>query len=230
MPNVGIIIQFPMRKRMAEWQGFYSRAQVSRLAGIPRRTLYDWKARGIIAPSVHVLSADLLADDGYSYADLAIIKLMRGLRNRQLNLRSVAGALRHLYDRFGPPTSTGWKNAHVFVVGKEVFAQKPDEWETTAATQYGQKAETRVLGELFEEEAAILIPKEFRAYVEINLDVMDGQPVIRNTRVLTSTVAMMYEEGTSLAELTELYAPVPRIPIQNAIDFERALDKVLTPA
>ena len=33
---------------MGAWQGFYSTAQVSRLAGVPKRTLYHWKARGII--------------------------------------------------------------------------------------------------------------------------------------------------------------------------------------
>ena len=88
----------------------------------------------------------------------------------------------------------------------------------------------RVLGELFEEEAAILIPRAFSAYVEINLDVMDGQPVIRDTRVLTSTVAMMYEEGVSLGELAELYTPIPRIQIRKAVEFEESLDEVLAPA
>lgn len=155
---------------------------------------------------------------------------MRGLRSRQLNLRSVAVALRHLYSRFGPLTGTGWANAHVFVVGEDAFAQKPDEWETTAATQYGQKAEMRVLGELFEEEAAFLITRAFSAYVEINLNVMDGQPVLRDTRVLTSTVSMMYQEGASLSELAELYTPIPRIHIRKAIEFEESLDKVLAPA
>ena len=97
---------------MSEWHGFYSTAQISRLAGIPRRTLYDWRARGIIAPSVQVIGFGGLQEEGYSYADLAIIKLMRGLRNKQLNLRSVARTLRHLHARFGPPTSPGWQRAH----------------------------------------------------------------------------------------------------------------------
>lgn len=206
-----------------EWQGFYSTAQVSRLAGVPRTTLYDWKSKGIIAPSVQILEAGLVVDEGYSYADLAIIKLMRAIRNKQLNLRSVAISLRHLYERLGARTSEGWEDAHVYIIGKDVYAQKPDEWDTTLATRGGQRLETRIAGELFEEDASILIPRAYSAYVEIDPNVMSGQPVIRTTRVPTSTIAMMYDEGTSLSELAELYAPIPRKTIQKAIEYEQAL-------
>ena len=218
-------------RHTGNWEGFYSTAQVSRLAGIPRRTLYDWKKRGIIAPSIQVIdAAGMVVDEGYSYADLAIIKLMRGLRARRLNLKSVAITLRHLYERFGPPTSVGWTSSHVYIVGKEVFAQRPDEWDTTVATGYGQRAEMRVLGELFEEEAAILIPKDFDTYIEINLNVMGGQPVIRDTRILTSTIAMMFEQGVSLSELENLYEPIPREMIDKAIKYETSLDNALIAA
>ena len=215
----------------AVWEGFYSTAQVSRLAGIPRRTLYDWRTRGIIAPTVQLIDdTGMLVDEGYSYTDLAIMKLMRGLRTRRLNLKSVATALRHLYERFGPPTRAGWADSHVYVVGKDVFAQRPDEWDTTVATGHGQRAEMRVLGQLFEEEAAILIPKDFTAYVEIDLNVMGGQPVIQNTRILTSTIAVMFEQGVPLSELEILYEPIPRETIKKAIEYEKALDKALIAA
>ncbi len=224
---MAVVIPFPRVAPMTEWQGFYSTSQISRLSGVPKRTLYDWKARGVIAPSVHLIEAGLVVDDGYSYADLAIIKLMRALRNRQLNLGSVAKALRHLYDRLGPPTSQGWQNAHVYIIDKEVFAQKPDEWDSTVATRGGQKAMSRVIGDLFEEEAAILIPEDYAAYVEIDLNVMSGQPVIRNTRVPTSTIVDMYHEGVSIGELEILYEPIPKETIEKAIDFEEDLDQAL---
>ena len=54
---------------MADWQGFYSIAQVARLAQIPRRTLYDWRERGIIEPSLEVVADDEIVEYGYSYAD-----------------------------------------------------------------------------------------------------------------------------------------------------------------
>ena len=210
---------------MAEWQGFYSTAQVSRLAGVPKRTLYHWKVRGIITPSIQIVGAGGQRDEGYSYADLAIAKLLRGLRNKQLNLRSIARTLRHLCERFGPPTSPGWESTHVFVFDRVVYSQKPDEWETTVATQYGQKAMEPLVGNLFEEEASLLVPKDFAAFVEINPDIMQGIPVIRNTRIPTSVVSMMAEQGTALDELEVLYAPTPRISLERAIDFERILDE-----
>jgi len=211
----------------AEWQGFYSTRQVSRLARIPLRTLYDWKARGVIAPSVRVIDTNGGTEEGYSYADLAIIKLLRALRVKQLNLRSIVVALRHLYDRFGAPDAPSWINTHVYILGKNVFAQKPDDWDTTLATKYGQKAEMRVLGELFEEEAALLVPKAFSEYVEINLDVMEGQPVIRNTRIPTFMIAMMSEQGTQVDELAELYSPVSVRAIEGALAFEKSLNEAL---
>ena len=208
-----------------QWQGFYSTTQVSRLAGVPKSTLYDWKARGIIAPSVRVIGPAGPEEEGYSYADLAIIKLMRGLRNKQLNLRSVARTLRHLYERFGAPTSPQWQNAHVYILGKETFAQKPDVWDTTVGTRGGQKIMTPLFGELFEEEAALLVPKSFADYVEIDPNVMEGMPVIKGTRVPTSVVAMLVDQGVDLAELTDLYPRISRVKLQKANEFERSLDE-----
>lgn len=210
-----------------DWQGFYSDRQVSRLAHIPLRTLYRWKAKGIINPSVRVIDSNGKSEDGYSYADLAIIKLLRALKVKRLNLRSIVGALRHLYDRFGLPNSEGWQQAHVYIVGKKVFAQKPDNWEYTLASKHGQKAEMRVLGELFEEDGSVIVPESFSQYVEINLDVMEGLPVVRETRVPTYVLEMMSKQGNSIDTLAELYAPIPAETIQKAIDFEQSLDEAL---
>ena len=215
---------------MTGWEGFYSTTQVSRLAGIPRRTLYDWKKRGIVTPSVQFIDGEQVVDEGYSFADLAIIKLMRGLRTKRLNLRSVVAALRHLYERFGPPTREGWTDTHVYIVGKDVYAQGQDEWDTTVANKHGQRAETLVLGGLCEEEAAILIPKGFELYVEIDPNVMGGQPVVKGTRILTSTIAMMSDQGASLSELENLYDPIPRQTIDKSIQYEKTLDEALIAA
>ena len=82
-----------------------------------------------------------------------------------------------------------------------------------------------LVGDLFEEEASLLVPRDFAAFVEINPDIMQGMPVIRNTRIPTSVVSMMAEQGTDLDELEVLYAPTPRISLERAIDFERILDE-----
>jgi len=221
---------------MCEWQGFYPTSQVSRLARIPRSTLYEWRERGIIAPSVTVLNEhDDVVDLGYSYADLTIIKIMRALREDRLDLKSVHIALRHLFERLGPP-SQGWANAHVYIIGNKVYAEKPDEWDVTAATQFGQKAERRLFGEMFEElreleePGAILIPKPFRPFVQINPAIMGGEPVVRKTRVPTFILATLRKRGKSLAELAELYRPIAKDVIAKAIEYERFLDSAMAQA
>lgn len=209
----------------AGWEGFYSTTQVSRLAGIPKSTLYAWKKKKIIQPTVQFFnSGNKLVDEGYSYADLAIIKLLKGLRNKQLNLRALTITLRHFFDRFGYFDNPEWEQAHIYILDKEVYAQRPDAWETTVATRHGQKLMMR-FAELFEEEAGILIPKEFDNYVEINPYIMDGQPVVRDTRVPTGTLAMMHGQGASFTELADLYAPIPKKTIQKAIEYEQSLDR-----
>ncbi len=215
---------------MTEWQGFYSTPQVSRLARVPVSTLYSWKKRGVIAPSVEVVDKDgYVVDEGYSYADLTIIKIMRALREDRLDLTSVGIALRHMYERLGPPNE-GWSDASVFIVGRKIFAERSDEWRTTSATGFGQKVDTRLFGELFptlreqEEEGSILVPRDYTAYVEIDPRVMGGQPVVRNTRIPTSMFPILLAKGKSIEDLTRLYHPLSRSIIEKIVEFEKYLD------
>ena len=214
---------------MVDWQGFYSTPQVARLAQVPLSTLYDWKARKIITPSMRVMDGNNQVLDGYSYADLTIIKILRALREDKLDLRHAGIALRHLWDRLGQP-SHGWADAQVFIVGSRIYAIKEDEWETTVATQFGQKIETRFFGDLVdilqetEEEGSLLIPKDYRAYVEIDPTIMGGQPVVYGTRVPTSILGMLRKQGRTVTELAKLYFPIPRKTIAKAIEYESFLD------
>ena len=215
---------------MTDWQGFYSTPQVSRLARIPLSTLYNWKQRGVIAPSVEVVDKDgRVVEEGYSYADLTIVKIMRALREDRLNLTSVGVALRHMYERLGPP-SEGWSDASVYVVGNKVFAEKSDEWQTTSATGFGQRVATRLFGDLFpllreqEEEGSILVPPDYTRYVEIDPGVMGGQPVVRDTRIPTSLFPTLLAKGKSIEDLVRLYYPIPREAIEKTLEFERYLD------
>jgi len=98
---------------MAEWQGFYTTAQVSRLSGVPVGTLNEWRRRGIIRPSLQLVEAGLVADEGYSYADVTLIRILRALRKRQLDFDSAGKALQHMYECLGLP-SRGWANERVY--------------------------------------------------------------------------------------------------------------------
>ena len=225
--------RFPQaRTYMTKWHGFYSTPQVARLARVPVSTLYNWKKRGIIAPSVELVNVNgQVIEAGYTYANLVIIKIMRALREDRMDLTSVGVALRHMYERLGPP-SEGWSDANVYIVGNKIFAEKPDDWQTTSATGFGQRVDTRVFGDLFpllraqEEEGSILIPRDYTAYVEIDPSIMGGQPVVRNTRVPTSLFPTLLDKGKSIDDLIRLYSPIPRETIEKTVEFEKYLDSV----
>ena len=215
---------------MTKWHGFYSTPQVARLARVPVSTLYSWRKRAIIAPSVELVDENgETVEEGYSYADLTIVRIIRALREDRLDLTSVSVALRHMYERLGPP-SEGWFDANVYIVGNKIFAEKSDDWQTTSATGFGQRVDTRVFGDLFpllreqEEEDSILVPRDYTAYVEIDPSVMGGQPVVRNTRVPTSLFPTLLAKGKSIDDLSRLYYPISRETIEKTVEFEKFLD------
>ena len=220
---------------MSESQGFYSASEVSRLARIPRTTLYYWKAKNILKPSVRILSGDEIVDEGYSYADLTILRLSRAIRDKKLDMRSVCIALRHLIDRFGHP-SQGWTDVHVYIANNHVYAEKLDDWNVTAADKGGQRVETRLFDDVFDilremdEGGDILLPRGFSQCISIQPSVMGGAPVIKNTRIPTASVATKFQKGASIDRLVDLYQPIPRQCIERAIEYEEYLNSPIATA
>ena len=211
------------------FQGFYSVSQVSRLARIPRGTLHSWKTRGIFQPSVQILVNGEVVDEGYSYADLTIVRLSRAIRDKKLNMRSVCIALRHLIERFGSP-DTGWQGVHVYIANNHVYAERPDQWEVTAADKGGQKVEPKMFDDVFDilrnmdEGGDVLIPSGYSESITIDPNVMGGVPVVRNTRIPTTILAAKYHKGATIDRLVELYEPVSRESIERAIEYEEFLN------
>ena len=215
---------------MNDWQGFYTTSQVSRLTGVPLATLYEWRRRGITRPSLQLIQAGLVADEGYSYADVTLIRVLRALRERRLTFDSAGRALRHMYERLGPP-NRGWANERVYLVGNRIYVDRPDPWGATDATQLGQKVETLLFGDLFnelrelDEGASILVPPAFRPYVQITPAVMGGEPVVRDTRLPTSVLQAMLAKYKSIDRLASLYRPIPKKAIEKALEYEAYLDR-----
>ena len=217
-----------------EWQGFYSTSQVSRLARIPISTIYEWRKRGIIRPSLELVEGGLVADEGYSYSDLTLVRIIKALRDRHLDFDSAAKALRHMYERLGPP-DRGWANETVYVVGNRIYVDRPDDWAITDATELGQRVMETLFGDLFEElreidqEASIIVPPQFRKFVQIRPEIMGGEPIIRDTRVPTATIVALLVNH-DINELKKLYRRIPPEKIEKAIEYERYLDRHSTVA
>lgn len=214
-----------------ESQGLYSTAQVSRLARIPTSTIYEWRRRGIIRPSIELIENGLIADEGYSYSDLTLVRIIKALRDQRLDFDSAARALRHLYERLGPP-DRGWANEKVYLIGNRIYVDRPDDWKITDATELGQKVMETLFGALFEElremdaEASIIVPPAFRKFVQVKPQVMGGEPVIRDTRIPTATIVSL-KAKYGLDRLKKIYCCVHPEKIEKAIEYEQYLDKQL---
>lgn len=219
----------------SEWQGFYSTAQVSRLARIPISTLYEWRRRGIMRPSLQLIEGGLVAAEGYSYADLTLARIIKALRDKHLDFDLAAKALRHMYERLGPP-ARGWANEKVYLVGNRIYVDRPDPWAVTDATELGQKVMGVLFGDLFDElreadeEASIIVPPQFRKYVQVKPEIMGGEPVIRDTRIPTATLVVLLAEYETVERLTMLYRRIPQEKIEKGIEYERYLDRQLAAA
>ena len=226
--------QSELSRPVIESQGFYSTSQVSRLSRIPVSTIYEWRRRGIIRPSLELVEGGLLADEGYSYSDLTLVRIIKALRDRHLDFDSAANALRHLYARLGPP-DRGWANEKVYVIGTRIYVDRPDEWQVTDAMELGQKVMEMLFGDLFEElregdeEASIIVPPQYRNYVQVNPGIMGGEPVVRGTRLPTATLVALLADH-DINELKKLYRRIPPGKIEKAIEYERYLDREIATA
>ena len=213
---------------MHQATGFYTTGEVARLARIKLGTLYEWQRRKIAVPTLR-FEIDGHVEEGYSYADLTILRILRSLREDQINFDSASRAVRHLCQRLGPP-STGWSDAKVYFVGKRIYAEKPDGWPLTSATDGGQAVLEGLLGDFSEElrdledDWALVVPQEFRHFVLINPSVMSGSPVIRRTRIPTETIRRIYQGGTAVDEIVEMYSGVEPVFLKKAIAYEEYLD------
>lgn len=214
--------------------GFYSTAEVARLVGIKRRTISNWKRRGIVVPSVRI-QVDERSVEGYSYADLTILRLLSHVRERRIDFRSAAVALRHLCERLGPP-SQGWADARVYFDGHKIYAERPDSWPVTSATDGGQTIAEVLFGALFPELRALddqwslVVPQRFRPYVMINPSIMDGQPVVRGTRIPTDMMLRLHREGVSTRQIISYYPNLDASAVERAIEYEEELDTLAAAA
>lgn len=211
---------------MQGWAGFYKIPDIARLTRIPARTLYGWEALGVIQPTIEFREGERTTR-GYSYRDLTLIRLLKALRDDNIDFRSAQIALNHLYDRFGEP-SEHWANARVYIVGNKVYADASDEWAVTSASDGGQRVAERMFGDLFTElrgldkGVSIVVPEEFRDTVSINPNVQGGEPVIRGTRIPTRVILSLRQTGATVREIArQLRTSVAAV--RCALRYEQSL-------
>lgn len=220
------IVDFPTRSKAHQAEGFYSAAQAARLARVPRQRVDAWRREGIIPRTVLVVDPDGKQDTGYSFEGVMYLRLLRMLRE-YVTLEKAVRVAKHLVERFGPP-GPKWADARIFRDSGNIYAISKDEWGVTEATR-GQKAAHEVLfTEDFEQlrnrADALLVPKRFQRYIEVDPSVRSGQPVVSGTNIRSIVLYRLRQKGFSAEKIRQEYPALTLQQVKGAIDFERFLD------
>ena len=78
-----------------------------------------------------------------------------------------------------------------------------------------------------EEGGSILVPKDYASAVEIDPNIMNGEPVVRNTRIATSVLFMKYVTGKTISELARLFKLAQAV-VKKVIEYEQFLSAPIT--
>jgi uncharacterized protein (DUF433 family) len=214
--------------------GFYAPAEACRLTRVPPSTLQYWVRVGIVSPSRRVMDPHgQMVRDGYSLADLGYIRLLHQLRSRGVPTENAVRFLTAMLDKIGPPGPT-WGQVRVWVDGKRVYLAEPSAWGTMEAQRpAGHNAALQRVADTFfggafiglkQSADSILVPAELLEHVEINAEVVDGEPVIRGTRIPTRTIQAL-ASTRSTAEILEMYPFLTCDQVKSALEYEQYLDR-----
>lgn len=196
--------------------GYYTAAEVARLAGVSPRRVGRWAREGIILPSVS------RRPNIYSYADAGEAILAHYLVQEGKKPSEIKQIVHLLRDQYGPWPLAAAPLAHdgrlVVIRDPErrvfVSVDKPDH-EVIGGTLLNLKAIRKAL-----ERGGWVALDHPREHVEVDPDRHSGSPVVRGRRIPTSFVASLAqtEEGREVLrddyELTE-------DEIEDAVGYEQ---------
>jgi uncharacterized protein (DUF433 family) len=206
--------------------GFYTPHDAARLARIPRQRLDAWRRMGVIPRDFIFIGYAGKEDEGYSFQSLIYLRVLRMLRSYE-SLQCAVDTVKHLVERFGEP-GPAWADARLLKQGWRVYAIARDKWEVTD-TQRGQKAMYQLLfDEDFEQlrkrADALLVPRKFQDYIQINPSVASGMPILQGTRMPTGAIYALHNRKFNQREIIREYPSLTQAQVKKAIDFEHLLD------
>lgn len=221
------VVKFPKRDTRRENPvGFYIPADAARLARIPRQRLDAWRRMGLIPRDLVFVGFSGDEDEGYSFESLVYLRVVRMLRQYE-SLQRAVDTVRHLIDRFGSP-GPDWADARLLVEGSHVLVIARDEWQVTNVQHKTRLMHQIVFEEDFEQlrarADALLIPREFQEYIEIDPSVASGYPTVRGTAVRSSVLYALHSRDYSQKKIAQEYPFLNRAQIRKAVDFEHFLD------
>ena len=220
-------VELPASKGDGHALGFYAPAEASRIARIPQWTLNAWRRQGIVVPSVEWVDEQGKTHLGHTFETLVFLRLIRMLREEGIPLLKAVEAVKSLRRRFGPPGKK-WARAKIIAERRNVYVHAEDDWETTLVPSH-QKVATTLFGEEFrrlrDRADALLIPRRFMPYVEIDPAIRNGLPVVYDTSLMTSLIHNLRRQGYNYGGIVDLYPFMKRQNLMGAERYETFLDR-----
>lgn len=204
-------------------RGWYSAERAGQLSGVPSRTLYEWAKQGVLRPDYarH-------RPKGWSYRDLAFVRLLAWLRQRDMERSTAAQRVTHIRavmaDSDQQITEVRSDGA-VLLLGDETVDRWTGQQVFAALSGFlGAFNLLEPIAELGKRKIwgpDLLAPSEQTA---ISPWVMGGEPVVRNTRVPTAGLyALHTDRELDVSKIVALFPACTPSQVDDAIDLESRL-------
>jgi len=201
--------------------GSYTATDVARLAGVSTRRVGSWARYGII-PSVSQRPRL------YSYADAGEAVLARYLIEQGRKPKEIRRMVERLREKYGEwPLAT----APLEHEGRLIVTRAGDEILIDAVDHPGHHVAAGTFVDLKQVRHALerggwVAIKRPRAHIQVDPERLSGQPVIRDRRVSTETVADLAKRPEGRALLKADYG-LTEDEIREAVEYERDVSEAL---
>ena len=203
-------------------RGHYGADRAQQLSAIPKRTLHDWAANGVLIPDWFAVSPR-----GWSYRDLVYARLLAWLRSKHMERAAAAGRVSYLRELLstsdvapnvrsdGTITLIGDESTDRFT-GQQAFDGLI---EVLDVFELAEPIEGISRGELW--GPSLVRPSE---HTYISPWVLAGEPCVQGSRVPSSGLyALSADRGLDAAAIQRLYESLPVAAIEDALTLEARL-------
>lgn len=218
------------KKSKIKSSGFYTPLEASRISQVPLWTVHDWRRKGIVLPTIEWIDETSKSHIGHNFETVVFLRLIKYLREKGISLLQSVTTINKLNIRLGSP-SKRWANAKIFVCEKDIIVHDmTDGYGSTIVNKNHQVIWEVFFGDDFkrlkERADALLIPEIYMNHVEIDLNIQNGLPILKNTTMLTSTIHELSKSGYAPKDIHDLYPFIALNKIKGAEEYELFLDRV----
>ena len=188
---------------------------VARLAGVSVRQLGYWHLTELI--EAHTVPGSRGTPRLYSWIDYMKIRAARKLRRQGLSTRRVRATIAYLDDHV-----PDWYRYPVHRFGARVLMER--NWALVTVDGQRQLAlpfVADVLNELIQ-EGPLGEMRTFSDQIDMDPDIVSGNPVVRGTRLETAFIAELVNHGVSVEQVASLYS-LSHEQVERTLEFASAL-------